>query len=268
MVFAGLGDAVHPDPIAGLPIYVDPLNAIGLVGGADIEGYLNREDVKIAFNAQQSKNRVYHIEIGNNGYPQYELQYSACNDKAYPYQRSMIQVYQNIVQLAAEQGKKDFVIIISSGDVDPVVALRGTEQAVRAIGLPAAENMPRRPWFFNSSSTPNGFLSSKPLGFGQALHAHNAGAQVGGFTETFVSKDAIKLHFVTVGNSGHMVPAYAPQKALHILKRLLLQNAPIAPALETGWDTDSSSAWRGSEGHAGIFARYIKAAMSDEFLRT
>ena len=35
---AGIGDSVHPAGIPGLPMYIDPLNALGPSGGADLPG--------------------------------------------------------------------------------------------------------------------------------------------------------------------------------------------------------------------------------------
>jgi len=57
-------------------MYIDPLNAYGIVGGADLPGYLGSEDFRKAVHADQSPNGApggefpYQIEVGNNGYPQ------------------------------------------------------------------------------------------------------------------------------------------------------------------------------------------------------
>ena len=68
---AGLGNAVHPVPPHGLPMYIDPLYALGPSGGVDTGAYLNRTDVRAALNAEQSPNVHYHAELDNNGYAQY-----------------------------------------------------------------------------------------------------------------------------------------------------------------------------------------------------
>ena len=51
-------------------MYIDPLNAIGPSGGPDLQGYFNRPEVRTALGADASPNKVYHMEIGNNGYDQ------------------------------------------------------------------------------------------------------------------------------------------------------------------------------------------------------
>merc|ERR1719240_82630 len=90
---AGVGNAVQPPPVPGLPMYIDPLDAYGPSGGADIPGYLSRPDVRKAFHATASPNKVYHLELGNNGYLNYKMEYAACNNKAKPNDKSMIDVY-------------------------------------------------------------------------------------------------------------------------------------------------------------------------------
>ena len=66
IALAGIGNAVQPNPIYNLPMYIDPLNAFGPSGGPNLPGYLNLQDEKTALNANGSKNKVYHIEICND----------------------------------------------------------------------------------------------------------------------------------------------------------------------------------------------------------
>ena len=77
VAYAGIGDAVQPAPIPFVPMYVDPLNALGPAGGPDLQEFI--ASLRSAINANASKNAVYHLEIGNNGYVGYEPQYDACN---------------------------------------------------------------------------------------------------------------------------------------------------------------------------------------------
>ncbi|KAK3264814.1 hypothetical protein CYMTET_26469 [Cymbomonas tetramitiformis] len=139
---AGLGNAVHPEGIPQLPMYIDPLNAYGPSGGADLPAFLGREDVRKAMHAEASANKVYHIELGNNGYPEYHLEYLACNPTPNAeIKNSMLDVYRDIVLLSSTGTKSAAnlrTVIISSGDIDPVVALHGTENAVEALGYPKA----------------------------------------------------------------------------------------------------------------------------------
>ena len=50
MATAGVGDAVHPAPIPGLPVYIDPLSVIGLAGGPDLEvrGHTRTQQLSLA----------------------------------------------------------------------------------------------------------------------------------------------------------------------------------------------------------------------------
>jgi len=66
----------------------------------------------------------------------------------------MLEVYADIFATALHQsraggsgsGSNFRRLILSSGDLDPVVALHGTERAVQALMLPLAEGGDRRPW--------------------------------------------------------------------------------------------------------------------------
>lgn len=271
MATAGIGDAVHPANIPGLPMYIDPLNAIGPVSGFDIEGWFNSDEVREAIHATQSPNKVYHMELGNNGYPQYHLEYAACNDDAST-NTSMVDVYRDIVALSKNGagGAANFRrVIISSGDIDPVVNLHGTERAVNKIGFPVRHGEDRRPWFFNSTATDRDTMLSKPVSWGQTLHALFAGPQVGGFTTGYETSTQIRFDFVTVRASGHMVPAYAPLKSLHVITRLLLNGGDLTPALPDGWDTSSDDTFyaRGATGtQTGTFAQWVNKARSSQFL--
>ena len=55
---AGIGDAVHPAEVPGLPMYIDPLSALGPSGGVDMEGYLNSGPVREALHTGHSPNKV------------------------------------------------------------------------------------------------------------------------------------------------------------------------------------------------------------------
>ena len=125
------------------------------------------------------------MEIGNNGYDQYELEYAACNNKATPNAPSMVDVYRTIVDEVKQQKNGAAInlgeIIILNGDIDPVVDMHGTEKAVRKIGFPVIAGQDRRPWFYNSTGTSANVVTEKPTEWGPTLHTKNAGAQVGGF---------------------------------------------------------------------------------------
>ena len=56
-------------------MYIDPLNALGpsSFGGADVQRYLNSSVVRKALGVDHSL--PYFMEIGNNGYDQYTIEY-------------------------------------------------------------------------------------------------------------------------------------------------------------------------------------------------
>lgn len=264
MATAGIGDAVHPAAIPKLPMYIDPLNAYGLAGGADLQGFLN--SAKKDFNAELSPNNPYLVEIGNNGYDQYELEYAACNNNAKDGAPSMVDVYRGLIASvenkngAAENLKQ---IIMLNGDIDPVVDMHGTEKAVRKIGFSVKQGEDRRPWFFNSTATANNVVVKKPTEWGPTLHTKPAGAQVGGFVIGFDTRTDLSFRFATVRNSGHMTPAYGPQKTLHIVYHALVGGGNLAPALPVDiWNATDEEFYQ----NPGLFASWVNSAMKIEEL--
>jgi hypothetical protein len=144
--------------------------------------------------------------------------------------------------------------------------MHGTEEAVRRIGLPVAAGHERRPWFYNASGVSSATLSSVPIAWGPALYAHNAGAQVGGFVASYdVGHASTGLHLVIFRHAGHMVPAYAPVKAIHVLSRLVFGGAELAPPLPAGWQ-DATDFYSRNDTGAGVFADWVHAAMAAPFV--
>jgi len=266
---AGIGSAVHPPPVPGLPMYIDPLDAYGPSGGADIPGYLSRPDVREAFHATRSPNKKYHLELGNNGYLNYKMEYAACNNNAKPNDKSMIHVYRSLIaaksaKLAARNLQH---IIVSSGDIDPVVNLHGTEQAVQQIGLSVLEGGDRRPWFYNDTATSLNTLARKPVQWGPTLRALDAGPQIGGFVTDYNTMKGLSFQFVSMRDSGHMVPQYAPHSALHVILNALLQSKPLAPLLPEHWDISSDDEFYGwKQRNGGVFTAWVEQAMSPVFV--
>jgi len=267
---AGIGDAVHPVPVPGLPMYIDPLNAYGPSGGADIPGYLSRPDVREAFHTTASPNKVYHLELGNNGYTNYKIEYAACNNKAKADDKSMIDIYRMLIaaksaRLSAQNLKH---IIVSSGDIDPVVNLQGTERAVQQIGLSLLEGGDRRPWFYNDTATSMKTLARKPVQWGPMLRALDAGPQIGGFvTDYDTAADGLSFQFVSMRASGHMVPQYVPHSALHVILNAILQSKPLSPLLPKGWDVSSDDDFYGwNNKNGGDFTSWVNQAISPAFV--
>jgi len=61
---SGVGDAVHPKEVGGMgPLDIDPLDAYGPATEVCYETYLTREDVRAAFHASSSPNKVYHLNL-------------------------------------------------------------------------------------------------------------------------------------------------------------------------------------------------------------
>lgn len=265
LAYAGIGDAVQPAPIPGVPLYIDPLNALGPSGGPDVGAFIAA--ARPHLNADPSPNKVYHLELNNNGYDGYTSQYSACNVKPVGALAnvSMLDLYRDLVLASKPAAAALRRILLSSGDVDPVVGLHGTEAAVRAIGYaPMASG--RLPWFYNATATPGAALLHKPAAWGDELRAQSLGAQVAGYHVAYYTGSATALEFITFKDAGHMVPAYAPQRALHVLLRLL-DGGALVPVLQSGWADATDSAFYGTSANdTGIFAAWVKEATSPAFL--
>merc|ERR1719181_1664749 len=115
-------------------------------------------------------------------------------------------------------------IIVFNGDTDPSVQMRGTEAAVSSFGLKATEEW--RPWFYKPEETSPAVLVEKLPYFGTFLSYKSLLPQLGGYVKDYENN----VSFVTVHDSGHMVPQYKPLAAFHLFVRGLL-NKPLAPPL-------------------------------------
>lgn len=264
---AGQGGSVHPPQVPGLPAYLDPLNAYGAAGEVDVAAYLGRPDVRAALNAAATPNLVYHSELGNNGYRNYVREHEACGDVPGVPGPSMLDVYHRILG-ARRSGRASAAglrtILVSSGEEDPVVAMEGTETAVRALGFEAVPGGVRRPWFYNTSAMPVQILADAPIQWGQGLRVRSLGVQAGGFVTNFDTRvEGVSFSFVSVKRSGHMVPTYAPTRALQILNLALLQGELLAPLLPGDWSDMSDEAfygWHSPQG--GAFSAWARTAMA------
>ena len=85
-------------------------------------------------------------------------------------------------------------ILIYSGDVDQCVPYYYSDGWIRQLGYSATTEW--MPWMYGT----------------------NSNQQVGGYTTHFNTRN---LTFVTVKDSGHMVPQYAPEAALTLFRRFL-----------------------------------------------
>jgi cathepsin A (carboxypeptidase C) len=276
-------------------MYIDPLSMFGPAGGANLPGYIGSDAVRKAIHATQSPNKVYHLELFNNGYIGFTHNYAACaleiDYKGPGSAPSMIDVYHGLIDSRKKGGSAENlrVIVVSSGDTDPVVALHGTEAAVTGLELPlmgdGGTGGARRPWFYQASAVPVSLLAHKPSQFGNDLYAKDAGVQVGGFVTSYDTgvtqsrgfENNLLFEFVTVHASGHMVPQYAPQRAHHILDRLLLgmegsakpESKILSPLLPQDWATTAASTFYDYEGkmgkQGGMFAKWVVEAMGTNY---
>merc|ERR1712038_706299 len=106
---------------------------------------------------------------------------------------------------------------IYNGDTDPCVSYEGTRLAVKQIQIDEMDGGSYRPWFYNQTAAEMKVLMEKSALFGPNLVAQNMGAQMGGEVTDYQNG----LKFVTFHGSGHMVPQFRPQAALHFLEKFL-----------------------------------------------
>lgn len=183
--------------------------------------YLNRSDVRKALH-------VTDTPIENWPYPNvgfdYTKQYDACNESPEPHAPSMIKFYSYLAP-------KLKAIWVYNGDTDPCVSYEGTRTAIKRVGYPELDGGSYRPWFYNHTATSLEVLKEKAAMFGPDLLAIPTGAQFGGEVVNYENN----LSFLTVHGSGHMVPQFRPQAALHMLTKLVNLNelSPLLPSNNT-----------------------------------
>ena len=108
------------------------------------------------------------------------------------------------------------------------MSYEGTRTAIKRVGFPEVDGGSYRPWFYLHGATPLHVLAEKAALFGPDLLAVSTGAQFGGEIVNYEHG----LSFLTVHGSGHMVPQFRPQAALHMLSKLLADE-PLSPLLPT-----------------------------------
>lgn len=102
---------------------------------------------------------------------------------------------------------------------------------MKRVGFPELDGGSFRPWFYNQSATTLEVLAEKAPLFGPGLLVQDMGPQMGGEVVNYEHG----LSFLTVHNSGHMVPQFQPEGALHMLDRLVTfaDLSPLLPTNET-----------------------------------
>jgi serine carboxypeptidase-like clade 1 len=103
--------------------------------------------------------------------------------------------------------------------------------AVKQIGFSELDGGAYRPWFYNNTGTTTQVLAEKSPLFGPDLLVQDMGAQFGGEIVNYEHG----LSFLTFHGSGHMVPQFRPQAALHMLSKLLKKQdlSPLLPSNQT-----------------------------------
>lgn len=162
-----------------------------------------------------------------------------------------------------------------SGDEDPSVQWRGSELAVRNVGLPEVDGGGWRPWFVVEDPVSLELLSVKSPEWGPTLSAHNRRGQdpaLGGYIEEFaeVGGSGGTLSFATVRNVGHLVPQHRPQAALHLFERTMQaavarRGAPpaLSPPLSKAVTTSGSDMdFYGDGEKPGAMGRWLAHAAS------
>jgi serine carboxypeptidase-like clade I len=189
----------------------------------DMATYMMRDDVRAALHVQDAPTTSWpYADVGFD----YTKEYDACNDEAADGAWSMIDFYKDIVPRL----KTTFIY---NGDTDPCVSYEGTRTAVKRIGFAEIDGGSYRPWFYNQTAASIALLAEKAPLFGPNLLAQSVGAQLGGEVVNYEHG----LSFLTVHGSGHMVPQFRPQAALHMLVKLLQKEkgllSPLLPSNKT-----------------------------------
>ena len=173
----------------------------------DMARWMNRPDVREALHVEDAP--VDRWPSPKAGF-HYTKEYSACNDEEISDDRSMIDFYRDIAP------RLD-VTLVYNGDTDPCVTYEGTRAAIAKVGFSEVEGGSYRPWFYNHTAAPLSLLAEKAFLYGPDLLTVPTGAQLGGSVVDYEHG----LSFLTVHGSGHMVPQFRPQAALHMLRKVL-----------------------------------------------
>ncbi len=193
-------------------LYIDDYSLFAPVSSLEYEqmsAYMSRNDVRMALNVQDAPTTTWpDADVGFD----YFKEYDACNwqDNIILEGVSMVDIYKEIIP----QLERTWIY---NGDTDPCVSYEGTRLAVKQIQIDELDGGSYRPWFFNQTAASLELLAEKSALFGPNLVAQNMGAQFGGEVTDY----HLGLKFITFHGSGHMVPQFQPQSALHFLNKLI-----------------------------------------------
>jgi len=212
-------------------LYIDDYSLFAPVSDLEDEqmsAYMSRKDVRKALHVDHAPTTTWpEADVGFDYYKEYD----ACNwqDDIPLKGISMIDIYQEVVPKLERTW-------IYNGDTDPCVSYEGTRLAVKQIQIDELDGGSYRPWFYNQTAASIEVLAEKSALFGPNLVAQNMGAQFGGEVTDYQSG----LKFVTFHGSGHMVPQFRPQAALHFLEKFISgeELSPLLPKNATLTEMD------------------------------
>lgn len=186
-----------------------------------MQQYMNRTDVRKALHVEETPIQTW--PYPNDDF-NYTKEYDACNDDFEEGALSMIDFYRKIAPKLTS-------VWVYNGSTDPCVSYEGTRTAIERVGFPEVEGGSYRPWFYNHTATTLEILAEKASMFGPDLLVQPTGAQFGGEIVNY----KYGLAFLTVHGSGHMVPQFRPQAALHMIEKLVTYKelSPLLPSNET-----------------------------------
>jgi serine carboxypeptidase-like clade I len=189
-------------------MYIDDYSFFAPIDNSEEEymaAFMTSDAVQKALHVQQSPSKTW--PYASQGF-HYAKEYDACNwgnDVIIP--KSMIDINREIVPLLDPTW-------VDNGDTDPCVSYEGTRTAVKRVGLKELDGGGYGSWFYNQTASTVEVLVEKPPLFGPNLLLQNMGLQFAGHVVNYEEG----LAFVTIHGSGHMVPQFRPQAALHFWK--------------------------------------------------
>jgi len=232
-------------------LYIDDYSLFAPVSSQediDMGVYMMRDDVRKALHVEEAPTSTWpYADIGFD----YTSEYDACNwgdvEKG---ALSMIDFYRDIVPRLE-------ITWVYNGDTDPCVSYEGTRTAVKRIGIDELDGGGYRPWFYNQSAASIELLAEKAPLFGPNLLTQNMGSQFGGEVVNYEQR----LSFLTVHGSGHMVPQFRPQAALHMLDKLVNYQdlSPLMPS-------NATLATMSNQGFRATIDEWTESAMSPPYV--
>jgi len=255
------GSGAGSGPITKLPHsgYIDPYSAFGPNNGDFwdmLSAWLASPEVMQALHVDSFPVNPWSLFADHLDYTK---EYMACfydstmpEDAKPKFNTSMLPIYNKLVN-------KLSYIFVFNGDSDPSVEMRGTEEAIESLELPVKWGGDWRPWFYVPQDLSWELIKEKLPWWGPFLghNTHLMGPQLAGFVKTYEG-----LSFATVHTSGHMVPQYKPQLALHMFKHVTFTpSRDLAPLLSViAVDNATDDEFYGKDDEFGYMARWVKSA--------